>query len=91
MSDNNISTNEMLILTMMPKHINFVARDEQGDLWGLKHPPQIKEDDEGKFLLFSSEYMQQDANIDDVYSLSVFNHLFQAIPSLGIMSLRIPD
>ena len=70
------------IIEALPANIEYISRDEKGDLWATHSKPEIVKG----FLEFSVEDIN---NNNDTQSLSVFNHRFKAIERLGILEINI--
>lgn len=74
---------EEVIVSSFPENISFLSRDEAGDLWVTKEAPAVAETDEG--VQYLSYPIVEDMN--DMQSLSVFNHLFIQLDKLGVVEL----
>lgn len=75
---------EEAIVSALPKNISFLSRDESGDLWVTKEAPMLIETDEGfKFLSYPTV-----EDMNNMQSLSVFNHLFSQLKNLDIVELK---
>lgn len=75
---------EHTILSSLPSHIHFVARDENGELWAVKDEPKIEEGSNGKMLIFGN---LNETDQDNIYSLAMFNHMFREIKDLDILGI----
>lgn len=77
-------TIEQVIVYGLSDSINFIARDEDGELWATKDEPTVEKDSEGReFVAFPLT-----GEIDDMHSLSAFEHLFTELTPLSIVELE---
>lgn len=75
---------EEVIVANFPKTISFLSRDEAGDLWVTSESPAVAETEDG--ISYLSYPIVE--NMDDMQSLSVFNHLFAELKKLGVVELN---
>lgn len=74
---------EQVIVYGLAKDMRFLARDEDGGLWASKREPTIEKDSKGsEFVAFPMT-----DNMDDMHSLSAFNHLFEEVKPLSIVNI----
>lgn len=73
---------EKSILEGFPKDVRYVSRDENGELWATTKEPSITDNQGKQFLEFS-----EDLELNEMYSLAIYNHLFDYIEPLSIMDL----
>lgn len=79
------SLREGSVVNSFPKHLKFLSRDEKNDLWVTKEKPSVIEQGGQKFLSFGPSGLE---DIDNVFSLAVFNHMFKYLKPLDIMELN---
>lgn len=80
MSDNI----ERKLLENIPENINYISRDEMGEVWLSEEKPCVVEGSGGKYLSFP-----QPTSLDNLYSLAVYNHLFKFLDNLSIMEIDL--
>lgn len=74
---------EEVIVYGLSDEIKFLARDEDGGLWASKEEPTIEKDSKGnEFVAFPLT-----DNMNDMHSLSAFNHLFEQVEPLSIVDI----
>lgn len=74
---------EEVIVYGLSDEIKFLARDEDGGLWASKEEPTIEKDSKGnEFVAFPLT-----DNMNDMHSLSAFNHLFEQVELLSIVDI----
>lgn len=73
---------EDIILKSLPVNINFISRDEDGELWVTEHRPEISDGSKGLFLSFSPE-----TTLTNLYSFAVYNHLFNELGNLSVLEI----
>ena len=77
---------EYKILEYVPENINYVSRDEVGEIWLSEGKPTVVEGNNGNYLSFP-----QPTSLDNLYSLAVYNHLFEFLDNLSIMEINLED
>lgn len=77
---------EYKILEHVPENINYVSRDEVGEIWLSEGKPTVVEGNNGNYLSFP-----QPTSLDNLYSLAVYNHLFEFLDNLSIMEIKLED
>lgn len=77
---------EYKILEHVPENINYVSRDEVGEIWLSEEKPTVVEGNNGNYLSFP-----QPTSLDNLYSLAVYNHLFKFLDNLSIMEINLED
>lgn len=77
---------EYKILEHVPENINYVSRDEVGEIWLSEVKPTVVEGINGNYLSFP-----QPTSLDNLYSLAVYNHLFKFLDNLSIMEINLED
>ena len=77
---------EYKILEYVPENINYVSRDEVGEVWLSEEKPTVVEGGNGSYLSFP-----QPTSLDNLYSLAVYNHLFEFLDNLSIMEINLED
>ena len=77
---------EYKILEHVPKNINYVSRDEVGEIWLSEGKPTVVEGGNGNYLSFP-----QPTSLDNLYSLAVYNHLFKFLDNLSVMEINLED
>lgn len=77
---------EYKILEHVPENINYVSRDEVGEIWLSEGKPTVVEGNNGNYLSFP-----QPTSLDNLYSLAVYNHLFKFLDNLSIMEINLED
>lgn len=73
---------EYRLLKHVPDNIKFVSRDEVGEIWLSEERPEVVEGSNGKFLSFP-----QPTSFENLYSLAVYNHLFNFLDKLSVMEI----
>lgn len=77
---------EHRLLKHVPDNINYVSRDEVGEIWLSEGKPTVVEGGNGNYLSFP-----QPTSLDNLYSLAVYNHLFKFLGNLSIMEIKLED
>ena len=77
---------EYKILEHVPENINYVSRDEVGEIWLSEGKPAVVEGGNGNYLSFP-----QPTSLENLYSLAVYNHLFKFLGNLSIMEIKLED
>lgn len=77
-----ISYNEYTMLGLIPSNINFLSRDEVGELWLSEEKPSVVEGSNGEYLSFP-----QPTSFTNLYSFAVYNHLFEDLENLSILEI----
>ena len=77
---------EYKILEHVPENINYVSRDEVGEIWLSEGKPTVVGGSNGNYLSFP-----QPTSLDNLYSLAVYNHLFKFLDNLSIMEINLED
>lgn len=77
---------EYKILEYVPENINYISRDEVGEIWLSEGKPTVVEGGNGNYLSFP-----QPTSLDNLYSLAVYNHLFEFLDNLSIMEINLED
>lgn len=76
-------TIEQVIVYGLSEDMKYLARDEDGGLWASKEEPTIEKDSSGsEFVAFPMT-----ENMEDMHSLSAFNHLFEEVTPLSIVTI----
>ena len=73
---------EYRLLKHVPDNINYVSRDEVGEIWLSEGKPSVVEGNNGSYLSFP-----QPTSLDNLYSLAVYNHLFTFLDKLSVMEI----
>ena len=77
---------EYTLLKHVPENIKFVSRDEVGEVWLSEERPEVVEGSNGSFLSFP-----QPTSFENLYSLAVYNHLFDFLDELSVMEIVLQD
>lgn len=77
---------EYRLLKHVPDNINYVSRDEVGEIWLSEGKPTVVEGGNGNYLSFP-----QPTSLENLYSLAVYNHLFEFLGNLSIMEIKLED
>lgn len=77
---------EYRLLKHVPDNINYVSRDEVGEIWLSEGKPTVVEGGNGNYLSFP-----QPTSLENLYSLAVYNHLFKFLGNLSIMEIKLED
>lgn len=77
---------EYTLLKNAPENINYVSRDEVGEIWLSEGKPTVVEGSNGNYLSFPSP-----TSLNNLYSLAVYNHFFEFLDNLSIMEINLED
>ena len=77
---------EYRLLKHVPDNINYVSRDEVGEIWLSEGKPTVVKGGNGNYLSFP-----QPTSLDNLYSLAVYNHLFEFLDNLSVMEIKLED